>query len=109
MGTTRQVQNFNVAYVSPHPRRKGHHRPHPPPSRKKWQEFESGLERTGRRNAQHKRRVDAWINEHPAEFADLVRDKRKTVPKLLSEKAVAHLACKLARNYVHGVILADEE
>jgi phytoene dehydrogenase-like protein len=78
-------------------------------SRKEWQEFESGLKQARRRNAQRKHRVDAWINEHPEEFADLVRYKRKSAPKLLSEKAAGHLACKLARNFVHDVILADEE
>jgi hypothetical protein len=37
-----------------------------------------------------------------------MREKRKSVPEFLSERSASHLACKLARNYVHDVILADE-
>ena len=64
--------------------------------------------RTRAENRKRNKAVDGWIAVHPEEFADLVHDKRKSVPKFLSEKAAAHLACKLARNFVHDVILADE-
>jgi hypothetical protein len=70
---------------------------------------EQDLARTRAENARRNKAVDGWIAVHPEEFAELMREKRKSVPEFLSEKSAAHLARKLARNYVHDVTLADEE